>query len=517
MIQKSRTYNSIINSLYGIISSFLIIFINFFVRIILVKKLGAEINGLHNLFQSVTTVMMLMEFGISSAMVIHLYEPLKKENKAMVAAIMTFYKKIYLIVAALFTVLSLILSLFFLKNLVTTTINLTTVRFYFILYTFSFTANYLTYYKQSILFAEQKNRISIAITAITQLLFRSIQIALLLYGKGYLEFLVLMIFEKLTANLICNCYVNRYHPYLRKINRKKLSPEKERAIFKTIMPLMVTQVASTIQQSTKSIFISALLGNVRIVGYYGNYQLVISMFEIIFSQFGSAFTSSFGHLSVDSDNKKMGEVYKNSAFLLNWIACICCAGFLACIQDFIFLIFGQSFVLDFVSVAVLTFNLMIYLLNIPIISIQNALGLHKIDAKVMLVQAICAIVLAFVGGKYFGMSGIFLGLTVPLIIFTLLGKGILISKKALMLDGKCYLQFISFEIFKIMTCVILTAMVTASINLSPSLISLIAKGSIALFFGLAIPIIFSYRSSQFNYVKGLVTAYVKKVTIRRKI
>ncbi|MGT2798726.1 lipopolysaccharide biosynthesis protein [Streptococcus intermedius] len=513
---KSRTYNSIINSLYGIASSFLIIFINFFVRIILVKKLGAEINGLHNLFQSIATIMMLMELGISSAMVIHLYDPLKKENQALVSAIMTFYKRVYFIVAGLFTILSLIVSIFFLQSIVTTTVSINTVRFYFILFTFSFTINYLTYYKQSILFAEQKNRISIGITAFVQLVFRSVQIAFLLFGRGYLIFLLLMIFEKLAANLICNYYVNQYHPYLKKTNQEKLSREKEKAIFKTIVPLMITQIASTVQQSTKSIFISALLGNIRIVGYYGNYQLVISMIEMIFSQFGSAFTSSFGHLAVDSNYKKMGEVYKNSAFILNWIACICCAGFLACIQDFIFLLFGQNFVLDFISVAALTFNLSIYLLNIPIISIQNALGLHKLDAKAMIIQAILAIALAFVGGKYFGMAGIFLGLTVPLIIFTLIGKGILLSEKALMLDAKQYLRFIFFESFKIIACTGITAISTFSIPLSPSIISLVIKGSIALIVGLLVPVAFSYRSEQFKYVVNLVKTYIHRVKTRRQ-
>ena len=79
-MEKSRTYNSIINSLFGIGASAITVVLNFFVRIILVRQLGAEINGLHNLFQSILSVMSLMELGISTAMIIHLYEPVKNNN-----------------------------------------------------------------------------------------------------------------------------------------------------------------------------------------------------------------------------------------------------------------------------------------------------------------------------------------------------------------------------------------------------------------------------------------------------
>ena len=70
--KRSRTYNSILNSLFGIVASVVVTILNFVVRVVLVRELGEEINGLHNLFQSVINVMALMELGISTAMIIHL-------------------------------------------------------------------------------------------------------------------------------------------------------------------------------------------------------------------------------------------------------------------------------------------------------------------------------------------------------------------------------------------------------------------------------------------------------------
>lgn len=56
MKEKSRTYNSITNSIWGIASALITVVLNFVVRIVIVRALGEEINGLHNLFQNTINV-----------------------------------------------------------------------------------------------------------------------------------------------------------------------------------------------------------------------------------------------------------------------------------------------------------------------------------------------------------------------------------------------------------------------------------------------------------------------------
>lgn len=126
---------------------------------------------------------------------------------------------------------------------------------------------------------------------------------------------------------------------------------------------------------------SMLLGNISIVGYYGNYQLVISTVQLLFSQMGSAFTTSFGNLATEKDSNRMYHAYRKSCYVMNSLAFICCAGFIACIQDFIYIVFGSNFVLAFPCVIILIFNMLVYLLDIPIISVQNSMGLHLVYAS----------------------------------------------------------------------------------------------------------------------------------------
>ena len=168
-----------------------------------------------------------------------------------------------------------------------------------------------------------------------------------------------------------------------------------------------------------------LLGNISIVGYYGNYQLVISTVQLLFSQMGSAFTSSLVIWRQKTIKKECTVRIEKSCFVMNSLAFICCAGFIACIQDFIYIVFGSNFVLSFTCVLILIFNMLIYLLNIPIISVQNAMGLHGCDAGVMIIQAVLAIACGYGAGTIWGMEGILLGLTIPTVILHLFIRGLL--------------------------------------------------------------------------------------------
>ena len=149
-------------------------------------------------------------------------------------------------------------------------------------------------------------------------------------------------------------------------------------------------------------------------------------------------------------------------------------------------------------------NLVIYLINIPIISIQNAMGLHRLDASFMVVQAICSVLLAYIGGLLFGMPGIFFGLLVPLIIFTTIRKGVVITKEALNMDRKEYFLFIGLEIFKILLTVIASGTICSLLAINASIISFIIKGVIAVSVGIIIPGLLSFKSSEFKYACALV-------------
>lgn len=496
--ENSRAYNSIMNSVFGIFASIITIILNFAVRVILVRELGEEINGLHSLFQSVFNVVAIMEAGISTAIVIHLYKPVKENDYKTSQGIMSFYRNVYAIMAGIFFMTCVVVNIFFIDDIVTTTIEMQVVRKYFALFSMVFVLKYLTYHKRTYLYAEQKNRISIGINIVCEVLFRSLEILAIILWHNYYLFLILMIAETVTANLLCSFYVNNHYPYLKNYKGVKITKKTKSAIFKTIKPLFISQIATTVQQSAKSILVSVLLGNISIVGYFANYQLVVSTAQLLVSQIGGAFTSSFGSLAVENDKKHMYYVYNKVTFYMNWIAIVLWAGFICAIQDFILFVFGKSFVLGLPSVVIIGIEMFIYLLSMPIVSIQNAMGLHNEDKNIMIIQAVIAIILGAIGGHMYGMAGLLIGLIIPQFALTLINKGIIIHKVAFDKNALVFLKMIILDIAKGVILVVISYVITSFIDLGNPLFNMLSKGAGCLVICIFYVCISSYRNPFFE-------------------
>lgn len=423
MKNNSRTYNTIANSTVGIISAIFNIFLNFFVRIAIVRFLGEEVNGLHSLFQNIVTIMTLVETSMCTAMIIHLYEPVKRKKIEELNNVLSFYQKLYIGIAFLFFIVSSIMNLF-LEVFVKTSISMQSVHTYFLIFSFTIILNTITYVYRLILFAEQNNRISTMATLFSEIIFRGCAAIIAIYVKSYFLFLVCLMGEKLLGNLICRNYIKKTHPGIRCDIRKKTVDKEKQKIIITVKPLLISRIADIVQNSTQGILIGMLLENIAIVGYYGNYVLITGAVGIMYSQLGAAFTSSFGNLATEGNCKHMYKVYRKTDFIMSSFAIILFVGFVACIQDFIALVFGEQFLLNDISMGIIALNMFITLINIPIISVQNAIGKHELDSKSMLLQAILTVMLGYVGGSIWGIEGLLIGSIAPLFFFTTILKGV---------------------------------------------------------------------------------------------
>lgn len=515
MNQKSRTYNSIFNSLVGIVGAVLTVALNFFVRVVLVRTLGEEINGLHSLFHTIINIMSVVELSLSTAMIVHLYAPMRDSNVKELSKILSFYNKIYIILAVGILAVGGILNIF-LGAIVTTDIPMSSAHLYFFLFTLSISAGYLTYTYRLVLFGAQQNRISSLATLVAEIVFRGAAALMAILFKSYALFLICFIGEKLLGNFICNIYVKRKYKGITCWAKGEDNKELRKTILTTVKPLFVTRVADIVQNSSQSILISILLGNIAIVGYYGNYTLVTGAVGLLFSQLGAAFTSSFGNLAIDKDKLKMYEAFRKTDFIMVSIAIVICSGFMACIQDFIALAFGEQFLLGNISVIILMLTMLITLVNIPAISVQNATGRHDADVKIMIIQAICSVACGFIGGVFFDMEGLLLGMLIPLFAFTTLGKNIIIQKK--LFDKNCFavLKHLSVILLKSAVAISAVALATNFINTGSLLLNILVKGVVAVFVSVIALIITSLKSKYFKGTVLLFKSFVTSVIGRKK-
>lgn len=508
---QSRTRNAIVNSIIGMVSSIVTVLLNFAVRVILVRQMGEEINGLHNLFQGIINAMAIIEMGFATAVVILLYKPIKEGDKERTTLLMLYYKRVYRLLAAIFAMLCLIVNVFFIDNLVTSSIDLNVVRMYFALFSLTFILNYLTYYKRSILYAEQKNRISSGVNAGCEMLFRSLQIISVLVWHSYYIFLLLMIAERVASNLICNAYVDKYHPYLNVTKGMSIPREIKQSVMAKVKPLFVNQTATSLHQSSKSILVGLLLGNISNVGIFGNYQLMVSTAQLLFSQIGGAFTSGFGNLAVENDKGNMFTAYKNTSFILNSVAIVLATMFVCCVQPFIELAFGPQYLLGLSSVLILAAEMLVFLFCVPVVSIQNAMGLHDMDKYYMVLQAVSAILLAYIGGSYWSMNGILMGVLIPYVLVTLFHKGRIMFAYVFNKDWLAYYRFIGTDILKAGLSVLMALYACSLFSIDNLMLSLIANAALAFVLSLALLCITSFCNPSYGYSVSLV----KKMIGRR--
>lgn len=515
MNQKSRTYNSIFNSLVGIVGAVLTVALNFFVRVVLVRTLGEEINGLHSLFHTIINIMGVVELSLSTAMIVHLYAPMRDSNVKELSKILSFYNKIYILLAIGILAVGGILNIF-LGAFITTGIPMSSAHLYFFIFTLSIAAGYLTYTYRLVLFGAQQNRISSLATLGAEIVFRGAAAIMAILFKSYVLFLICFIGEKLLGNFICGIYVKRKYKGITCWVKGENNKELRQTIMTTVKPLFVTRIADIAQNSSQSILISVLLGNIAIVGYYGNYVLVTGAVGLLFSQLGAAFTSSFGNLAIDNDKFKMYEAFRKTDFIMVSIAIVICSGFIACIQDFIAFAFGPQFLLGNISVTILMLTMLITLVNVPVISIQNATGRHDADVKIMIIQAICSVVGGFVGGFFFNMEGLLLGMLIPMVAFTTLGKNIIIQKKLFDKNYLVVLKHLLIILLRSAVVISVVALATKFINTGSLLLDILVKGIVAAFVSTIALIITSFKSKYFKSTVLLFKSFSTSVVSKKK-
>ena len=112
MNNKSRTTNSIINSIIGVVSQGSSIILNFVTRLVFVKCLNEEYLGVNGLFSNILTVLSLAELGVGTAIIYSLYKPVADKDELKISALLNYYRKAYQIIGIIITVLGLLLTPF---------------------------------------------------------------------------------------------------------------------------------------------------------------------------------------------------------------------------------------------------------------------------------------------------------------------------------------------------------------------------------------------------------------------
>ena len=95
MNSQSREINSVRNISISIINQCISLILNFAAKSVFIKVLGEDYLGINGLFSNIFMLFSFAEFGIGSAMIYSLYNPIAKQDKSKISALYQYYKKLY--------------------------------------------------------------------------------------------------------------------------------------------------------------------------------------------------------------------------------------------------------------------------------------------------------------------------------------------------------------------------------------------------------------------------------------
>ncbi len=403
-----RTYNSFKNMVFSIISNTLTILIGFVVQKVFLDTLGTEYLGLNSLYTNIVSMLAIADLGIGTAIIYNLYEPIAKNKKDKIKALMSFYKKTYRIISLIIFIFGLILLPFLGIIVGKTTIPNQELIILFILFLIDTVSSYLLSYKRSLLYADQKSYLISIVHIGYLIIMNSLLIAFLLLTQNFYLYLIIKIICRILENVIISILANKKYPYLKEKNNEKLSKEIKNDIILKVKGLFFHKLGSFFVLGTDNILISIFLG-VSVVGLYNNYYLIIYALTTLICQGFTSFTASIGNLLTLESKEKSYQIFKRIRFLNFWIAGYTATSILVVMESFISFWYGKTYLLDTGVLIVLVLNYYLTVMRYNISTFKEAAGIFHEDRYIPILESVINIIASLILLKFFGLAGVFLG------------------------------------------------------------------------------------------------------------
>ena len=185
--KKSRTLNTIANSIMGFIDKFLTLILSFISRTVFIKVLGANYLGVNGLFTNILSVLSLAELGIENAIIYRLYKPIKDEDKDKIAGLINYYRKLYIAIGVIVLVIGIGL-IPFLHLFVNVKEDIGNIYVYYLMFLANSVISYLYIYKTAIMKADQKEyKLKVINSVMTIIQFVLQIVSLLIFKNFYLQ------------------------------------------------------------------------------------------------------------------------------------------------------------------------------------------------------------------------------------------------------------------------------------------------------------------------------------------
>lgn len=430
MNKRSRTHNSIRNSIVALSVFSINFLLQFISRKIFLDHLGTEVLGLNTTATSLLSFLNLAELGVGAAVTYALYKPLADNDYNTINEIISVQGWLYRNIACLVIIGSIIIMPLFPIIFSKMQLPLWYAYASFGVLLFSSLLGYFFNYRQIILTANQqeyKIQSSYRIAILLKILFQII--CLSNFHNGYFWWLSLEVAFTIIASLWLNIVIKKTCPFLKTtISQGKELKEKYSTIITKIKQFFFHKIAAFILQQTSPIIIYAFT-TLTMVAIYGNYMLIITGVLALLNAIFNGMAAGVGNLVSEGNKPHILSVFRELFTSRFYIVATLAYGIYILANPFVAHWVGAEYQLGTTTLALIVFNFYINAHRSVVDSFINAYGLFK-DVWAPIIEAILNIGCSVILGYFWGLNGILTGVIISLLIIVFTWKPFFLFKYA---------------------------------------------------------------------------------------
>ncbi len=413
--QESRVKKSLLNARVNLIFYFLTLTLSFFSRKIFLDTLGADFVGLTGTLQNLLGFLNLAELGIGSAIGYILYKPLFDHDEIKINEIISVFGYLYRWIGKIILLVGCGLACFLPLIFPNTRFELGFIFFAYFSFLISALIGYFINYRQVLLGADQKNYVVTAYFQGTSLLKVLIQLFLAYYTANYYLWIVIELLFGVLYSLILNKKIEQVYPWLRSdLKKGKAGLKKYPEVMKYTKQLFVHKMATFVQFQTLPLLVYTFV-SLQMVAYYGNYTIITEKLNLLLNSFLGSTGAGVGNLIAEKKLEKILQVFWELMAIRFFIASIFIIAIYELLPAFIILWLGEQYLLSETVLILILYTLFVTVIRGSTDQFLFGYGLFS-DVWAPLVESIVYIIVAFIGGFYWGLEGVLLGSVVSLSI-----------------------------------------------------------------------------------------------------
>ncbi len=507
--ENSRTANTILNTVMGILNVFCNIVLNFILRTIFIYILGIQYTGVSSVFSGILGLLSLSELGISVAITTALYKPLYNKDEEKIRKLMRFYKVAYRFIALFIFIFGMILTPF-LKYLVTDIPDIKeSIYIIFVLYIVKTSVSYLLIYKTTILNADQKQYIVKKTETVCLLARYIIEIIFLVIFKNFMVYLVIEILSTILQNIIVTNKATKLYPYAFRKTNQKLEKSEIKSLFKDIKGLTMYKISGSIGNSIDSLLISSFIG-VSAAGLLANYTLISQQIQNLILQFLNSTTASIGNLRAEGNNERQLLVFNRLFYISFFIINFCSTCLFVLFNPFIMLWIGEQYLLSIEIAFVIAFDSFLYILLQAIVPFRTANGIFIKGQYRPLITSILNIILSIVLIRKLGIFGTILATIICRLVTQWYDPFILFKYIFNAPFVKFYIRYLLY-IFIFLVSSFITYFITSLIIMPNPIASFLLKCILCCIIPNVCVFLFTFKTEEYRFCINFFNSKIKGV------